>query len=69
MCQTFLIADETALPAALGILEQLAQRDNPPYVQAFFEVPEQGDCVNVEHLLMCSGCPEILKESISMVKG
>ncbi|CDH03620.1 siderophore-interacting protein [Xenorhabdus bovienii] len=49
MCQTLLIADETALPAALGILEQLAQRDNPPYVQAFFEVPEQGDCVNVEH--------------------
>ncbi|AML59893.1 iron-chelator utilization protein [Serratia rubidaea] len=47
MRQALLIADETALPAAMGILEQLAQQDNPPQVQAFFEVPLAGDCVSV----------------------
>lgn len=45
--QSLLIADETALPAALGILEQLARQDNPPQVQAFFEVPTAADCINV----------------------
>ncbi|MEQ2026895.1 siderophore-interacting protein [Xenorhabdus szentirmaii] len=47
--QSLLIADETALPAALGILEQLAEDDAPPYVQAFFEVPVTEDCVNLDH--------------------
>ncbi|ALB68996.1 iron-chelator utilization protein [Cronobacter dublinensis 1210] len=37
--QALLIADETALPAALGILEQLARKPSPPRVQAFLEVP------------------------------
>ncbi|AOM40884.1 siderophore-interacting protein [Xenorhabdus hominickii] len=49
VCHSLLIADEAALPAALGILEQLAQYDDPPYVQAFFEVPIVEDCINVEH--------------------
>ena len=34
-----LAADETALPALAGILEQLAARADPPIVQAFVEVP------------------------------
>ncbi|WP_038882000.1 siderophore-interacting protein, partial [Cronobacter malonaticus] len=37
--QALLVADETALPAALGILEQLARQPAPPRVQAFLEVP------------------------------
>lgn len=45
--QALLIADETALPAAMGILEQLARQVNPPRVQAFFEVPVIGDCRNM----------------------
>ncbi|OTA18086.1 vibriobactin utilization protein ViuB [Xenorhabdus vietnamensis] len=46
--QVLLIADETALPAALGILEELSVCDNPPNIQAFFEVPKQEDCINTE---------------------
>lgn len=46
--QALLIADETALPAAMGILEQLALQANPPRVQAFFEVPVAGDCLNMD---------------------
>lgn len=42
-----IIADETALPAARGILEMLATQEKPPRVQAFFEVPEEGDCVDL----------------------
>lgn len=42
-----IIADETALPAARSILEQLAGQQNPPQVQAFLEVPEQGDCIDL----------------------
>lgn len=48
MMQALLIADETALPAAVAILEQLALQANPPHVQAFFEVPLVGDCINLE---------------------
>jgi NADPH-dependent ferric siderophore reductase len=48
MAQALLIADETALPAAMGILEQLALQVKPPRVQAFFEVPLAGDCVSLE---------------------
>ncbi|MCB5307542.1 siderophore-interacting protein [Yersinia massiliensis] len=48
MTQALLIADETALPAAVAILEQLALQISPPQVQAFFEVPLAGDCLNLE---------------------
>ncbi|MBS0055082.1 siderophore-interacting protein [Yersinia sp. Marseille-Q3913] len=48
MTQALLIADETALPAAVAILEQLALQIKPPQVQAFFEVPVAGDCINLE---------------------
>lgn len=41
--QALLIADETAVPAAVGILEQLAKLPAPPEVQAFFEVPQLAD--------------------------
>ncbi|CAI1639590.1 Vibriobactin utilization protein ViuB [Serratia entomophila] len=47
--QALLIADETAVPAAMGILEQLARQANPPRVQAFFEVPVAGDCLNLDN--------------------
>lgn len=40
-----LIADETALPALAGILEELAAWPAPPTVQAFIETPEAGDRV------------------------
>lgn len=42
-----IIADETALPAARGILELLARQAAPPRIQAFFEVPEAADCVDL----------------------
>lgn len=38
-----LIADETAVPAAAGIIEQLAATARPPLVQAFIEVPAAAD--------------------------
>lgn len=38
-----LIADETALPAIAGILEELAAKPNPPHTQAFLEVPTKAD--------------------------
>ncbi len=44
-----IIADETALPAARGILELLAKQAIPPKVQMFLEVPEQGDCLDLSH--------------------
>ncbi|HIE0015229.1 siderophore-interacting protein [Serratia ureilytica] len=47
--QALLIADETAVPAAMAILEQLAQQANPPRVQAFFEVPVAADCLDLAH--------------------
>lgn len=45
--QALIIADETALPAARGILEMLATQAKPPEVQAFFEVPQEADCVDL----------------------
>lgn len=45
--QGLIIADETALPAARGILESLARHATPPRIQAFLEVPEEGDCVDL----------------------
>ncbi|WP_408639737.1 hypothetical protein [Dryocola boscaweniae] len=29
------------------MLERLATQQNPPQVQAFFEVPEEGDCIDL----------------------
>lgn len=45
--QGLVVADETALPAAKAILEQLAAWQNPPQLQVFLEVPERGDCVDL----------------------
>jgi len=42
-----IVADETALPAARGILERLAALPEPPQIQAFLEVPEAADCVDL----------------------
>jgi len=42
-----IIADETALPAARGILEMLAKQPHPPAIQAFFEVPASADCLDL----------------------
>jgi len=41
--QVLLIADETALPAAAGILEQLAAWPKPPRAQVFIEVAAEAD--------------------------
>jgi NADPH-dependent ferric siderophore reductase len=41
--QVLLIADETALPAVAGILEQLAAWPAPPRAQVFIEVAEEAD--------------------------
>lgn len=38
-----LIADLTAVPAAIGILEELSQLPAPPVAQVFLEIPEAGD--------------------------
>ena len=38
-----LIADETALPAVAGILEELAALPEPPQTQLFIEIPGQDD--------------------------
>ncbi|WP_043529720.1 siderophore-interacting protein [Litchfieldella xinjiangensis] len=38
-----LVADETALPAAAGIIEQLAERAGPARVDALIEMPLRGD--------------------------
>lgn len=42
-----LIGDETALPAIAGIIEQLAEREDAPVVQAFLEVPTQQDRLSI----------------------
>jgi NADPH-dependent ferric siderophore reductase len=41
--RVLLIADETALPAAAGIVEELAGLPAPPLVDAFIEVPTAAD--------------------------
>lgn len=43
LSQLLLIADETALPAVAGILEQVAGWDTRPATQAFVEVPSHAD--------------------------
>jgi NADPH-dependent ferric siderophore reductase len=40
-----LLADETALPAVAGILEELACTARPPATEAHLEVPTVGDCL------------------------
>lgn len=40
-----LIGDETALPAIAGIVEQLAEREDAPVVQAFLEIPTEQDAL------------------------
>jgi NADPH-dependent ferric siderophore reductase len=52
--QGLIIADETALPAARGILEHLAAQQNPPQIQVFFEVPEEDDCVDLSEFSFAS---------------
>ncbi|MBG4554774.1 siderophore-interacting protein [Pseudomonas aeruginosa] len=42
-----LIADETALPAVAGILEELAGEAEPPVVEAFLEVPGAADILDL----------------------
>lgn len=43
--QVLLMADETALPALAGILEQLAAREDPPPCQVFAEVAGRADTI------------------------
>ncbi|MGF6109272.1 siderophore-interacting protein [Pseudomonas sp. ADAK2] len=45
--QLLLVADGTALPAALGILDELAAMAEPPVTQAFFEVDSREDALPV----------------------
>lgn len=40
-----LIADETALPAVAGILEELAALPAPPITEAFVEIPSEDDMI------------------------
>ena len=47
--EVLLVADETALPAAMGILEGLARRSNPPRVQAFLHVPLAADSQPIDY--------------------
>ncbi|MBG4759732.1 siderophore-interacting protein [Pseudomonas aeruginosa] len=42
-----LIADETALPAVAGILEELAGEAESPVVEAFLEVPGEADILDL----------------------
>ena len=45
--QVLLVADGTALPAAMGILDELAAMAEPPLTQAFFEVDSPEDMLPV----------------------
>ncbi|MPZ36363.1 MAG: siderophore-interacting protein [Rhodospirillales bacterium] len=47
MDHLLLLADETALPAVAGILEELARTTHPPATEAHLEVPAVGDCLSV----------------------
>lgn len=42
-----LFADETGLPAVVGILEQLAAQNKTPEISVFVEVPSQEDCLTL----------------------
>lgn len=45
--QLLLVADSTALPAAMGIIEELAALAQPPQTQVFFEVDSAQDMLAV----------------------
>ncbi|QHC95033.1 MULTISPECIES: siderophore-interacting protein [unclassified Pseudomonas] len=45
--QVLLVADSTALPAAMGILDELAAMAEPPLTQVFFEVDSVEDMLAV----------------------
>ncbi|MFW9080095.1 siderophore-interacting protein [Pseudomonas sp. P2757] len=45
--QLLLVADATALPAAMGILDELAALAEPPQTEAFFEVDSREDMLAV----------------------
>lgn len=47
LSQLLLIADETALPAVAGILEQIAGWKARPVTQAFIEVPDEADVLDL----------------------
>lgn len=47
LSQVLLVADATALPAAMGILDELAALAEPPQTQAFFEVDSAQDMLVV----------------------
>ncbi len=47
LSQLLLIADETALPAAAGILEEIAGWKAKPATQAFLEVPSEADVIDL----------------------
>ncbi|PXA88355.1 NADPH-dependent ferric siderophore reductase [Nostoc sp. 3335mG] len=43
--QVLLMADETAVPALAGILEDLTSRPNPPPTEVFAEIPDRADAL------------------------
>ena len=43
--QLLLVADETALPAALSIIDSLSKQTEKPLVNAYFSVPSASDCL------------------------
>lgn len=45
--QVLLMADETAIPALAGILEELAARSNPPPTEVFAEIPDRADLLSL----------------------
>jgi NADPH-dependent ferric siderophore reductase len=47
LSQLLLIADETALPAVAGILDQIAGWTKKPATQAFIEVPGEADIIDL----------------------
>ncbi len=47
LSKLLLIADETALPAASGILEEIARWKVRPATQAFIEVPSEADVIDL----------------------
>lgn len=49
LADVLLIADETAVPALAGILDDLAARPRPPRTLAFAEVPNDRDALALAH--------------------
>ena len=67
--QLLLVADSTALPAAMGILEELAVLAEPPQTQAFFEVDTAQDMLAVPDWPGLSVQWLIREESAATVAG